>query len=125
MRVAQKPVNRALKAAVASIAAPLGGWNARDALGAMDETDAVSIENWYPSTSELQLRLGYTSFCTGLPAQVDSLMAYNGLTANKLLAGSGTALYDVTSGGAVGAAVKSGLTNVRFQYQNYANTSGN
>lgn len=125
MRLATKPINRATKAAVASLAAPVGGWNARDALGAMDVTDAVSIINWYPSTSELQLRMGYTNFSTGLPDQVESLMAYNGLTTNKLLAGSGTALYDVSAGGAVGAAVKTGLTNVRFQYQNYANTSGN
>ena len=125
MRTALRPINRAFKAALSSISAPTGGWNARDALGAMELTDAVSIENWYPSTSDLQLRMGYSNFSTGLPSQVESLMAYNGLTANKMLAGSGTALYNVTSGGAVGAAVKSGLTNVRFQYQNYANTSGN
>ena len=44
----------------ASIAAPLGGWNARDALGAMDPLDAVTLQNWWPGTSSVILRFGQT-----------------------------------------------------------------
>lgn len=109
----------------ASIPAPVGGWNARDALGEMAPTDAVILTNWFPTPSDVIQRYGYTKHATGISGQVETVMAYSGLTANKLLAAAGTAIYDVTSGGAVGAAVQSGLTNARWQYVNYANTSGN
>ncbi len=123
MRTAARPVNRAMKASVASMASPLGGWNARDALGAMDDTDAVIIENWFPATSELQLRLGYSEFSTGLGGQVESLMAYNGLTANKLVAAADGSLLDITSGTSV--SIDTGFLSDRWQHTNFANTSGN
>lgn len=125
MRVAAKQTNRGLKARTASVSAPVGGWNARDALGAMDLTDAVILNNWFPSTSDCVLRFGCSNWATGLGAQVETVMAYNGLTTNKLVAAAGSNIYDVTAGGAVGAAVQSGLTNARWQFENYANTSGN
>lgn len=109
----------------ASLSAPVGGWNARDALGAMDPLDAVTLTNWYPSTSEIILRNGYTEFATGLGSEVETVMAYNGLTTNKLLAAAGSSIYDVSAGGAVGAAVQTGLSNARWQHVNYSNTSGN
>ena len=48
------------KAVTASIPSPIGGWNARDSLGAMAATDAVQMVNWYPTPSDILLRRGYT-----------------------------------------------------------------
>ncbi|HXC38414.1 MAG TPA: hypothetical protein VN667_05665, partial [Burkholderiales bacterium] len=108
-----------------SVPAPVGGWNSRDALSDMSPTDAVSLVNWFPTTTTVNLRFGCASFATGLPGQVETLMAYAGAAANKLKAISGGSVYDVTSGGAVGAAEISSLSNSRWQFQNFATTGGN
>lgn len=107
-----------------SMASPIGGLNARDALALMPPTDAVTLTNFFPTPTNVELRKGYTQWVTGLPADVESLMPYNSATANKLFAASGTAFYDVTSTGAVGAAVVTAQTNARWQHQNYGTTGG-
>jgi hypothetical protein len=60
--------------------------------------------------------------------QAQSLFSYSGGATNKLFAVVGTpalSIYDVTAGGAVGAAVVSGLTNAIWEYTNVATTGGN
>lgn len=109
----------------ASLPAPIGGWNARDALGEMPPTDAVSMVNFFPATSDVVLRNGYTQYSTGLGNQVESIFAYAGGATGKLFGVAGGSIYDCTAGGAVGAAAVSGLTNSRFQYINMATAGGN
>lgn len=110
----------------ASVPAPVGGWNARDALGAMDEMDAVTMQNYFPGTADVALRNGYANHVTGITGQVETLMAYAGATTNKLFAiNAGGSIYDVTTAGVVGAAVVSGLSNGRWQYINVATSGGN
>jgi hypothetical protein len=111
-------IPRQQSAQTVTVAAPIGGWNARDALGAMDPLDAVTLQNFWPGTNSVILRNGYTKHATGLPAQVQTLMAYSSGTSNKLFAVSDGKIYDATSAGAVGAAAVSGLTNSKFQYTN-------
>lgn len=105
--------------------APVGGWNARDSLGEMPATDAVYLTNWFPATTECILRGGYTKYANGLPSQVETLMNYAGGASEKLFAISGGNVYDVTSGGAVGAASVTGLSNSRWEYTNIATPGGN
>jgi len=106
-----------------SLPAPVGGWNARDSLGDMPATDAVYLTNWFPATTELVLRNGYTQWATGITGQVDTLMDYESGTASKLFAIANGSVYNVTNPGAVGAAVLTGLSNSRWQYCNI-NTGG-
>jgi hypothetical protein len=108
-----------------SLPAPLGGWNARDAWGEMNPLDAVSMTNWWPGTSDLIVRKGYTQFATGLTNQVESLLPYAGGNSNKLFAAAGTKIFNVSAGGAVGAAVVTGLGNARFESVNIATSGGN
>lgn len=108
-----------------SVPSPVGGWNARDSLTSMSPSDAVILQNWYPATTECVLRNGYVQFATGLPGQVETLMAYAGGATNKLFAISNGSVYDVSAGGAVGAAVVTGLTNSRWGYLNIATAGGN
>lgn len=107
-----------------SIPAPCGGWNARDSLAQMKATDAVILENWFPTTTELQLRYGYSNWATGLPSQVESLLTYAGGATSKMFAVSNGGCYDVSSGGAVGAAKWSGKSNSRWQYCNITTAGG-
>jgi hypothetical protein len=104
--------------------APIGGLNARDALAAMPPEDAVTLDNFFPTPTSVNLRNGHTQWCTGLPHHVESLMPYRSATAQKMFAASGTAFYDATSQGAVGAAVVSGLTNARWQHVNVGTPGG-
>jgi hypothetical protein len=104
-------------AIIKSVPAPVGGVNARDALAAMPETDCVIADNFFGTPSFVAIRNGSQSWATGLPGAVETVMAYNGLTGNKLFGVSGNALYDVTVQGAVGAAIVSSLINNRFQHQ--------
>jgi hypothetical protein len=108
-----------------SLPAPVGGWNARDSLTAMQPNEAVILENWFPSPTECTLRSGYIKYTTGITGQVETLMAYSGANTNKLFAIAGTSVYDATAGGAVGAAVVTGLTNARWGYANIATAGGN
>lgn len=115
---------RTQTARTTSLAAPIGGWNARDALGAMAPTDAVTLTNLWPATSDVRLRYGYTQHATGISGQVESVLAYNSGSASKLFAIASTSLYDVTAGGAVGAASLTGLTNARWEYINITTSGG-
>jgi len=114
-------------ASVDSLPAPVGGWNARDALANMESTDAVVLENWFPTTSSVELRDGYSNWATGMNGQVETLMVYAGATTNNLFAvdSIGLNFYDITAGGAVGAPVVSGVSNARWEYANIATAGGN
>jgi hypothetical protein len=103
----------------------VGGWNARDVLSNMEPTDAVYLTNWFPGTSSVVQRQGYSQQSTGLGAQVESIFSYAGGSTIKLFGVAGGKIYNCTAGGAVGAADVSGLSNSRFQYVNVATSGGN
>jgi len=123
--MARRALIQRAAASVASLPAPVGGWNARDSLANMAPTDAVTLENFFPGVASVNLRGGYSKHATGLPGQVETLMPYNGAATTKLFAASSTGFYDCTSSGAVGAAVVSGLSNARWEFINVATTGGN
>jgi hypothetical protein len=107
-----------------SLPAPVGGLNARDSIAEMPPTDASIMENWFPSTTSVDLRNGYTLWQTGLPAWAESLFAYNGLATKKLFCAAGTAFYDVTTKGGTPSSVVTGLANARWQYTNVGTYGG-
>lgn len=109
----------------ASLPAPTGGWNARDSLGAMAPLDAPILTNWFPGTTECILRNGYTKYATGFSGQVESVLDYAGGTIDHLFGVCGGNIYDITTGGAIGAAVFSGLLNSRVEHINVATSGGN
>ena len=113
------------RAVAQSLPAPVGGWNARDSLADMAPDDAVSLVNLYPGTTSVVLRDGFSKFATGLGAQVETVMSYEGAGTAKLFGIAGGNVYNCTAGGAVGAAELSGLTNSRWQYVNISTAGGN
>lgn len=120
MRIAQKS-----RSFSASLPAPFGGWNSRDALADMEPTDAVELINWFPRRSDVMLRKGYERHVTGISGQVQTLMAYASPSANQLFGIAGSSIYNVSNSGAVGAAVVTGLTNAKWEYINVATSGGN
>lgn len=108
-----------------SLPSPVGGWNARDSLAEMPATDAATMQNWFPLTTECMLRKGYTRYATGISGQVESILTYYGGTTTTMFAVANGSFYDVTAGGAVGAAVVSGKSNSRWNYTNISTAGGN
>lgn len=99
-----------------SIPAPTGGLNDRDSIADMPEKDALILDNWWPLPSYIQVRKGSQDHVTGFANPVETLVEYLPPSgASKLFAASGTSFYDVTTAGAVGAAVQTGLTNAQWQ----------
>ena len=113
----------------ASLPAPVGGWNARDALGEMKPEEAVELINFFPRTTTVQLRFGYSNQSTGFSGQCETLMAYEGGATSRLIGVTrevaDSRIYNMTSVGAVGAAMLTGLTNARWQHVNIATSGGN
>lgn len=107
-----------------TVPSPYGGWNARDNIAAMAETDAVILDNWYPSETSVAIRKGYAQHATGLPDVVETLMVYASPTAEEMYAASDGDIYDVSASGAVGAAEVSSLTNDRWQWVNMGTSGG-
>ena len=104
---------------------PVGGWDGRESLADMPEDHAVKMENWFPSTDTVDVRRGHTSHATGMSGNVETLVEYVPLSGvGELFAANGGAIYDVSSSGAVGAAVSSGHTNDRWQYANIGTAAG-
>ncbi len=101
-----------------SLPAPLGGWNARDALADMKPTDAVISDNYFPDSASCNLRGGTERYVTitGVTDAPETLMVYANGTANKMLACASGAIYDASVSGIVSATLDTGLTNDRFSY---------
>lgn len=116
---------RKANAKVVSVPPPIGGWNASDDLSAMKPTDAVVLDNFIPGETGVYTRDGYIEHATGLSSAVLSLMEYSGPDTTKLFAANASAIYEVTSSGAVGAAELSGLSNGNWQSAMFATSGGN
>jgi hypothetical protein len=112
-------------ASTASFPAPVGGLNARDSLAAMKPTDAVVMENWWPTPTSVNVRKGWINWSTGYANPVQSLFRYAPTSGSyKLFAASGSWFFDATAQGPVGFAVVGGLSNALWQYTNIVTPGG-
>ncbi len=114
---------RQVPSTATSIPAPVGGWNARDALSDMPITDAVTLQNIFPSTTYCALRNGYSVQSSAITGWVETLMQYSGGATTKLFGAAGTVIYDCTTTGAASPSL-TGLTNARWQYVNNTTAGG-
>ena len=111
-----------MPASTASVAAPLGGWNARDSLAEMSPMDAVQLTNFFPTPSDVTLRKGYSKYSTGITGQVNTLMNYSAPTKQELFAIAGTTLY--LADGAPAVSKVTGLSNDKWQHTNISTPGG-
>lgn len=95
------------------------GWNTRDALSAMDPTDAVVLDNWYPDAGGLTVRNGSKLFCRGLgPGYVNTLAEYTADVKSVFIAARGGRVYDITGGTA--SVLASGFGSDIWQTANFS-----
>lgn len=111
-----KTGRRARVSEMKSYPSPVEGWNARDSLAAMKPLDAVTLDNWFPTPSNVTMRGGYASHATGTTGNVKTLAVYNKLAGtSNMYAYTSSGIYDVSSAGAVGAS-KLSRTNGKHQW---------
>lgn len=125
MRKALRP--NAGKSAVSRptvVPAPTKGWSANALPIEAEDGTAILMDNFFPEATSIRPRKGYTQQVTGVGAAVDTLMPFASGTTQKLFAAGNAKIYDVTSAGALGAAVQSGLTATKFSYVNFATAGG-
>lgn len=124
----------AAKSLSTSIPAPIGGLNARDSVANMQIQDAVVLENWFPKTTSVDVRNGYTAWST-FTGLCHSILVYNGVSSTGVFPcvknGSTYSIYDGTSSGTLSSPVVGGsgptvqaLTSARFDYVNFGTTGG-
>ena len=100
------------------LTAPIGGLNARDSLAAMDEKDAIILDNWFCQPSWVEFRGGETTLAT-FNGNCETLMGYQGVLSvgNELFAAinyaglRGIYRVDNAGGGSPGSAVVGGVGN--------------
>jgi hypothetical protein len=86
---------------------PVGGWNSKDPISAMQPTDAISMINWFPRQTDVITRSGNLQLCdTGTNAPVRTLHTYESSVGRKMIAATGGKLFDVTT--SIPALLKSG-----------------
>jgi hypothetical protein len=97
-----------------NVPAPTGGLNTRDSESAMEVTDAVIMENWFPGQGSVSTRKGFTEYATGLTGEVETLIEYNAGATRKFICANSDELNDVTNPAAI-SNLGSGFANARWQ----------
>lgn len=106
------------------IPAPTRGWNAQDPIARMKPGDAYQLDNWICRAGYIEIRKGFAEQVIGFDNVPESFLPYRAGASEELFCVSDGEIYDVTSSGALGAALVSGLTNSRFESINIANDAG-
>ena len=115
-------VAKKFTATTASLASPIGGWNARDSLAEMNPLDAVQLVNFFPTPTDVTLRSGYTQYSTGITGNVETLMSYNSPTTETLFAIANGVIYDCSTSTAT--SVFTGLSNSKWQHTSFTTDGG-
>lgn len=110
-------------AGTTTIPAPVGGWNARDSLAAMNPLDAVVMDNFFPGTSDVSLRKGSSDWLTALPDPARAFLPYNHMTGGKLFVSTDNGIFEATTSGAAGSAATA-CTNGEYASVSFINTAG-
>ena len=122
---AVQPRVTARKSSLKRIMLPIKGWNTALPYSDMDEDYAVVMDNVFSYSRRLTTRGGHESYSTGMTGNVETLFVYNPEDGNaKMFAANDGKIYDITAGGAVGAAVKSALSSDQWQYVNVGTSGG-
>lgn len=91
--------------------APVRGLNDRDGVVSMKPDECILMENWWVLPTYIRSRQGSQTWASGIPSPVKSLVEYSPVSGNvKKFAFAGSNVYDVTSQGAVGSPVLTGLS---------------
>jgi len=118
--------NRVQTGQVATIPAPVGGWNAISPLAKMAPGDAVILDNWIPKPGYVEIRGGSRDYMTGAGHAVESLLVWRGASTgiDELYAAAFHGIYKITNFGDAWPSAAFAITNDRIQTVNFSNDAG-
>lgn len=111
----------------ASFPAPVGGWNARDPLAAMDPADATKLNNFIPNTTSVTLRQGYRVHTpSGLgTGAVETLAEYVSPSGTRqLIVAANSGLFDCSTYNAAATSLATVTTSNQFQTTMFKDAGG-
>ena len=107
------------------VPAPTEGWDAISPLAAMDPKRAPILTNWVPRPGWVELRAGFDYWANTGTIPVESLMVYRGPNSTqKLFAGSGSSIWDVSNNVSPVSPAVSGFSSDRWQYTQFTPALG-
>lgn len=99
---------------------PIGGWNAKDALDLMPESDAIRLVNIIPEVGNAQLRPGFRVQSTGMGTAVQSLFEYaDQSNTRSLIACANGKIWNATTQGVPATQLGTGFTVNYWQGINF------
>ncbi len=114
-----------------SIPAPTGGWNARDPIANMPESDAEIMDNWFPEATDVRTRTGSMTYASAIPGSiVSTLFSYAKQNTLQLLCAANSQIYTLTTVQASGtinatSTIAVGpFTNDKWQWVNIGSPGG-
>ena len=104
---------------------PTGGWYVGANLSEAPKGTAYILDNAFPQLDYVRMRGGSISYATGMAnAAVSTLIPYVSASSSKFFAFCNGSIFDVSSGGAVGAAAVTGLNSTAYiEYIQFTNTA--
>ena len=106
--------------------ATVGGWDGISPLANMPVDRAIQLDNWVARPGWIEPRRGSVVHATGIGLSntpVQSVMAYNGFSSNKLFAVGGGNIYDCTNSGTATLTSVTGLGSSRMQHVMFSNAA--
>lgn len=92
-----------------SLVAPTKGWYVGTPMASAPVGTCFQLENAFPELDYVRMRAGALEFARGMTGNVTTLMPWTNGAIRYLFAANAGKIYDVSAGGAVGAALVSGL----------------
>lgn len=114
-----KSQGRAQNAVPATLSAPIGGWNTRDALPDMNPRYASVMDNWFPDSDGVKLRAGSNLQSVVTNEVPKRLAALQAGAVSKLIAFSLTKIWDVSTD--PGTSIGTGFTTYDWTTSVFAN----
>jgi len=108
-----------------TLIAPVQGWYVGENITNSPEGTAYILDNCYCQYDYVRVRRGSLAWATGMgAASVSTLMTYTSGSTQTLFAVCNGSIYNVTSAGAVGAAVATGLSSSTVYPLQFTTTGG-
>lgn len=112
------------KSQIVFVPAPTQGWDTETPVAELPPTRARQLDNGIPRGVSTEIREGHSDWVTGVGSPVETLMPYQAGASSALFAAASTAIYNVSTNGAVGAAVVTSLTSARWSHVNFTTSGG-
>lgn len=109
---------------IVTVQAPVGGWNARDAIDDLAPEDAVVLDNWFPDFGFCAVRNGYSLASSSLTGTPETIFEFNAGADRYLIAIAGQKFWNCTASTASNFTDSATVSNNRWQWAQFDDASG-